>query len=61
MNKLLTIGLGAAAVVVLLFVGYPVFRFVRRLFGAEPTPTATPEPTASAEPSPSPPPSTPRR
>ena len=64
MNKFVTYGLGAVAVVVLLFVGSQFFGEAGGLFGAEPTPTptpeatleSTPEPTASPEPSPSPPP-----
>ena len=54
MNKLLTYGLGAAAVVVLLYAGSQFFGSSGGLFGAEPTPTATPE--ATLEPTPSPPP-----
>ena len=55
MNKLLTIGLGAAAVVVLLFVGIQLFGSADGGLnvGNDPTPTATPEPSPSAESSPS--------
>ena len=52
MNKLLTYGLGAAAVVVLLFAGSQFFGSPSGGTGAEPTPTATPE--ATLEPTPSP-------
>jgi hypothetical protein len=55
MNKFLAIGLGAAAVVVILLVGSQLLGSPANLGGPgiEPTPTATPEPTASPEPSPS--------
>jgi hypothetical protein len=60
MNKILTIGLGAAAVVVLLFIGV---QFVGapsgRMGGPGGEPTATVEPTASPEPSAAPPASAP--
>ena len=58
MNKMLTIGLGAAAVVVLLIVGYQVFSSPSGGLGADATATATseptPEPTLEATPSPTP-------
>jgi hypothetical protein len=51
MNKIVTIGLGAAAVVALVFVGAQLFGSAPGGFGSQPTessePTATPEPTAS--------------
>jgi hypothetical protein len=47
MNKFVTIGLGAAAVVVLLFAGSQFFGSSGGLFGTDPTATATPEPTPS--------------
>lgn len=50
MNKFLSYGLGAAAVVVVLVVGAQFVRSPNGLFGAEPTPTATPKPTATPEP-----------
>ena len=56
MNKFLAIGLGAAAVVVALFVGYQVFGSPNANIGgpgADPTPTATAEPTQDPTPSPS--------
>ena len=63
MNKFLAIGLGAAAVVVLVFVGAQFFGSPSGGLGSQPTaspePTATAEPTASPEPSPSPPASPP--
>ena len=49
MNKLLTYGLGAAAVVVLLVVGAQVVGS-NGLFGAEPTPTPQPSEPASSIP-----------
>ena len=60
MNKFVTYGLGAVAVVVLLFAGSQFFGEAGGLFGADPTPTATPEatleptpePTATPEPAP---------
>ena len=58
MNKFLTIGLGAAAVVVAVFVGCSVLRFAERWRWALSRPPS-PEPTASPEPSPSPPASAP--
>ena len=57
MNKLLTYGLGAAAVVVLLVVGAQFVGSPNGFFGAEPTPTATLEPTPTAEPTATPEPS----
>src|SRR6188508_3089454 len=60
MNKFVTIGLGAAAVVVLVFVGAQLFGSPSGgtgALGGEPTPTA--EPTATPAPSPSPPASAP--
>ena len=59
MNKLLTYGLGAAAVVVLIFAGSQFFGSSGGLFGAEPTPTATPEATLEPTPSPTPEPTPP--
>ena len=57
MNRIVTIGLGAAAVVVLLFVGAQLFGSPSGGTGAPGgEPTATADPTASPEPSPSPPP-----
>ncbi len=54
MNKFVTYGLAAAAVVAVLFVGSQVFGSpTGGGLGTQPTPTATPEPTATAEPSPS--------
>jgi hypothetical protein len=53
MNKLVTYGLGAAAVVVLLFAGTQLLGGLGGPFGAEPTPTATPEATTEATASPS--------
>jgi len=52
MNKLLTYGLGAAAVVVLVFAGSQFFGSSGGLFGTQPTPT--PEPTAEPTPEPTP-------
>ena len=57
MNKIVTIGLAAAAVVVLVFVGAQLFRAPSNVgSGVSPTPgpTATAEPTATPEPSTSP-------
>ncbi len=58
MNKFVTYGLGAAAVVVLLFVGAQLFGSPSGGLGSQPTatpqPTASPEPTATPEPSPPP-------
>ncbi len=58
MNKFVTIGLGAAAVVVLIFVGAQLFGSPTDDTGSVATPsaesTATAEPTATPEPSPSP-------
>lgn len=55
MNKILTIGLGAAAVVVAVFVGAQLFGSPSGGVGSQPTqtpmPTATPQPTATPEPS----------
>ena len=56
MNKFLAIGLGAAAVVVALFVGSQVFSSPNANIGgpgADPTPTATAEPTPEPTPTPS--------
>jgi hypothetical protein len=58
MNKFLAIGLGAAAVVVAVLIGYQVFGSTGG-GGVGAGPIATPEPTASPEPSPSPPASPP--
>jgi hypothetical protein len=58
MNKFLAIGLGAAAVVVAVLIGYQVFGSTGG-GGVGGGPIATPEPTASPEPSPSPPASPP--
>jgi hypothetical protein len=59
MNKALTYGLAAAAVVVVLVVGAQFVGSPNGFFGADPTPTATPEatlaPTLSPTPSPPPP------
>lgn len=52
MNKIVTIGLGAAAVVVLVFVGAQLFGAPSGGVGSEAGPAA--EPTATPEPSPSP-------
>jgi hypothetical protein len=52
MNKIVTIGLGAAAVVVALFIGAQLFGSPSGGVGSGATPT--PEPTATPEPSPSP-------
>ena len=52
MKKIVTIGLGAAAVVVALFVGAQLLGAPSGGLGSQPTPT--PEPTATPEPSPSP-------
>jgi hypothetical protein len=57
MNKFLAIGLGAAAVVVALFVGAQLFGTPNGGTGGQPTPT--PEPTVTAEPSPAEPSQTP--
>ena len=58
MNKIVTIGLGAAAVVVAVFVGAQLFGSPSGGLGSQPTATppstASPDPTASPEPSPSP-------
>ncbi len=57
MNKIVTIGLGAAAVVVAVFVGAQLFGSPSGGLGADPSATATseptPEPTAESTPSPS--------
>lgn len=57
MNKIVTIGLGAVAVVLLLFVGVQLLGAPSGGVGSDPSPTAepsaTPEPTATPEPSPS--------
>jgi hypothetical protein len=45
MNKIVAIGLGAAAAVVALFVGAQLFGTPSGGLGSDPTPTATPEPT----------------
>lgn len=50
MNRFLTIGLGTAAVVALLFVGSQLFGSPSGLGGPGAEPTPTPEPTATAEP-----------
>jgi hypothetical protein len=59
MNRIVTIGLGAAAVVVALFIGAQLFGSPSGGVGSgatpTPEPTATAEPTATPEPSPSPP------
>jgi hypothetical protein len=52
MNKILTIGLAAAAVVVAFFVGAQFFGAPENGIGSQTTPT--PEPTATPQPSPSP-------
>jgi len=52
MNKVLAIGLGAAALVVAVLIGYQVFGSTGSI-GVGAGPTATPESTASPEPSPS--------
>ena len=52
MNKFLAIGLGAAAVVLAVFVGAQFFGSPSGGLGSQPT--ASPEPTATPEPSPSP-------
>jgi hypothetical protein len=57
MNRIVTIGLGAAAVVVALFIGAQLFGSPSGGVGSGATPTA--EPTATPEPSPSPPASAP--
>ena len=57
MNKFVTIGLGAAAVVAVLFVGAQLFGSASGGVGAEPTQSATP--VATAEPTPDPTPSQP--
>jgi hypothetical protein len=58
MNKIVTIGLGAAAVVVAVFVGAQFFGSPNGSLGSDPSPTldatATPEPTPTPEPSSSP-------
>ena len=62
MNKIVTIGLGAAAVVVLLFVGAQLFGSPSGGVGSAPSQTpesSVAEPTPSPEPSPSPPASAP--
>ena len=51
MNRFLTFGLGAAAVVVLLFFGSRLLGSPSGTGGPGPEPTPTPEPTATAEPS----------
>jgi hypothetical protein len=57
MNRIVTLGLGAAAVVVAVFVGAQLLGTPSGGFGSQPTPsptpTATPEPAATPEPSPS--------
>jgi hypothetical protein len=58
MNKIVTIGLGAAAVVVLLFVGAQLFGSPSAGLGGAPEASVA-EPTATPEPSPSPAPSPP--
>lgn len=50
MNKIVTIGLGAAAVVVALLVGTQLLGSPSGGVGSEPSPTATLEPTATPEP-----------
>ena len=50
MNKFLAIGLGAAAVVVALFVGYQLFGSPHGGLGADPSATATSEPTPEPTP-----------
>ena len=59
MNKFVTIGLGAAAVVVLVFIGAQLFGSPSGGTGLGGEPTATAEPTATPAPSPSPPASAP--
>lgn len=63
MNKIVTIGLGAAAVVLTLVVGAQFFGSPGGGFGFQPSdspkPTATPAPTATADPTASPPASPP--
>lgn len=59
MNKVLTYGLGAAAVVLILVVGAQYLGSPNGLLGAHPTPTAMPTPTLTPEPSPTPVPSPP--
>ena len=59
MNKFVTIGLGAAAVVVLVFLGAQLFGSPSGGPGLGGEPTATAEPTATPAPSPSPPASAP--
>jgi hypothetical protein len=63
MNKIVGLGLAAAAVVVAVFVGAQLFGSSSGGLGSQPTPTpeptATSEPTATPEPSPSPPASAP--
>jgi hypothetical protein len=50
MNKIVTIGLSAAAVVILVFLGAQLFGSPSGGTGDSPDPTATPEPTATVEP-----------
>lgn len=50
MNKVLTYGLGAAAVIAVLFVGAQIVGSPGGLLGNEPTPTATPEATLQPPP-----------
>jgi hypothetical protein len=52
MNKLVTYGLGAAAVVAVLFVGAQFVGTPSGFLGADPTPTPTPQMTATPEPTP---------
>jgi hypothetical protein len=63
MNKIVTIGLAAAALVVAVFVGAQLLGSPGGGLGSQPSPTpdptATPAPTATPEPSPSPPASAP--
>ena len=51
MNKIVPLGLGAAAVVVALVVGAQLFGSSEGGVGGQPAPTATPEPTPSRRPS----------
>ena len=50
MNKIIPLGLGAAAVVVALVVGGQFFGSSDGGVGGQPAPTATPEPTPAADP-----------